>query len=133
MINAVILHLIQLPKPYCVKKSCERDANGEKERERKEKEANSDIVGLCIFIARRPVLRGMFFVNPLFKRDAMFHSSGNSGRSSRIMAAREVPEREVTQRITRIKCFDCNGWLLAASNGRLLAPRFSRASCPWHI
>lgn len=50
----------------------------------------------------------MFFVNPLFKRDAMFHSGGNSGRSSRIMTAREVPER-ATQRITRIKCFDCNG------------------------
>lgn len=41
----------------------------------------------------------------------MFHSSENSGRSSRIMAAREKSLVAVpaTQRITRIKCFDCNG------------------------
>jgi len=67
---------------------------GERESAREEvKEENSDIVELCIFIVCDAVLSGMFFVNPLFKRGAMFHSSRNNGRSLRIMAAREVPER----------------------------------------
>ena len=108
----IILHLIKLPKPYCIKKSLRKECRGERESAREEvKEANSDIVELCIFIVCDAVLSGMFFVNPLFKRDAMFHSSRNSGRSLRIMAAREVPGR-AAQQITRIKCFDCNGWFL---------------------
>lgn len=47
-------------------------------------------------------LKRIFFANPLFKRNALFYSSGNSGRSLRIIAARGDP---ATQRITRIKCF----------------------------